>query len=574
MQLSVNDLPSLEEIEAERIRRRAHQEGEILARDVGSSRARCATLYGFVQEAWHILEPVEPFIGGWAVQAICEHLEAIADGRIRRLLINCPPGFAKSLLVSVFFPAWLWGPGGKPSTRILSTSHEEGLSVRDNLRMRRLIVSPWYQARWGEVCALTQDQTAKMRFENKATGWRECAAFTGLPGRRGDLVIVDDPNTTKTMESDVQRAEAARTFMEDIPSRVNNERSAIVVIQQRLHEGDVSGVILSRKLGYVHLCLPMEFEPDRRCETEIGFRDPRTYEGELLAPERQGRNAVEELKRSLLAYGTAGQLQQRPSPREGALFKIGKITIIDALPATIHKRVRAWDFAASRATPGRDPDYTAGVKVSRDEVGFLYVEDVVRDRWSANDVKVVVKATASRDTSRTRVRLPQDPGQAGKAQAEDFVRALVGYPVTVLPVTGDKVTRAMPAASQVEAGNVFLVRGDWNETFLAELATFPAGSHDDQVDAFADAINQISSAVPGENLLQYMHEEGVKARAESAGVVIEAEVGDWVRLRAPPNIGAAYGRDGSAYTPGPDGVMRVHPDDAPLFLSQIGWERA
>lgn len=460
-------------------------------------KAECeASLSAFIKHAWAVIEPGQPYIHGWHIDAICEHLEAITAGDINRLLINIPPGTMKSLAVGVFWPAWEWGPKGKPSTRIVAASHEQGLAVRDNLRARRLIASDWYQGFWGSSVVLTKDQNAKIKFENDATGFRQAAAAGSITGARGDRVIIDDPHSVEGASSEAQRNSVVDWFLEAVPTRLNNpDRSAIVVVMQRLHDRDVSGVILAKDLGYDHLCLPMEFETGRACKTSIGFVDPRTEDGELLFPARFSRETVERDKKVMGSYAVAGQFQQRPAPRDGAMFKRAWFAdrIVNAAPSG-SKRIRAWDLAATQKKAGNNPDWTAGVRVSRSDDGAFYIEHVLRLQESPGAVEKTLKATAEADGIGVAVRLPQDPGQAGKAQAETLVRLLAGFDVKATSISGDKETRARPAAAQAEAGNVYIVRGDWNETFLDELCSFPTGAHDDMVDAFADALNGLALA--------------------------------------------------------------------------------
>lgn len=205
------------------------------------------SLSEFCKMAWHVLEPATPIKWGWALDAMCDHLEAVHNGQIKRLLMNVPPGMMKSLLTGVFFPAWEWGAGGQPSMRYLTTAHKEDLAIRDNLKCRRLISSDWYQERWGvELCG---DQNAKKKFENTATGFRESMAFRSLTGSRGDRIIIDDPLSVDDAFSQAALDAAQQTFLEAVPSRVNNEQSAIIVIMQRLHERDTSGVILAKELA-------------------------------------------------------------------------------------------------------------------------------------------------------------------------------------------------------------------------------------------------------------------------------------------------------------------------------------
>ena len=277
------------------------------------------SLADFAKGAWPVLEPQTPLRWGWALDAICEHLEAVTAGHITRLLMNVPPGCMKSLLTGVIWPAWEWTRPGLRSLRYLGTSYKQDLAVRDNLKCRRLIQSPWYQQRW--PLRLVSDQNAKTKFENDRTGFREAMAFNAMTGSRGDRVLLDDPLSVDQAGSDTELLTTERTFTEALPTRTNNETSAIVIIMQRLHERDPSGIALSRELGYVHLMLPMRFDAKRRCQTSIGFIDPRKKDGELLFPERFSEAEVAKLERVLGEYATAGQLQQSPVPRGGGLFK-------------------------------------------------------------------------------------------------------------------------------------------------------------------------------------------------------------------------------------------------------------
>lgn len=444
------------------------------------------SLADFAKRAWRVLEPATPLKWGWALDAICAHLEAVTDGRINRLLMNVPPGMMKSLLTGVIWPAWEWGPRGMPETRFLGTSHKEALAVRDSMKCRRLIQSEWYQTLW--PTRLTSDQNAKTKFENDATGFREAMAFTSMTGSRGDRVILDDPLSADDANSDAALEKADLSFTEALPSRVNNEASAIVVIMQRLHQRDTSGIILDRKMPYVHLCLPMRFEADRRCVTPI-FTDPRTYDGELLFPERFGEAQVADLEKTLMAYATAGQLQQRPTPRGGGMIKRQWLPIVKAIPAGC-RWVRAWDLAATATDQAA---WTAGVKMGKTPDGRYIIADVRRIQGSANDVEQLLRSTASQDGTEVRGSIPQDPGQAGKAQVQYLIKQLAGFAYTASPESGDKATRAEPLAAQAEAGNVMLLEGEWNQAFIEEAETFPRGKFKDQVDAASRAFAELVS---------------------------------------------------------------------------------
>ena len=255
---------------------------------------------------------------------------------------------------------------------------------------------------------------------------------------------------------------------------------------QRVHERDISGEIIAKELGYEHLMLPMEYEPERQCRTSIGFADWRTRDGELLFPERFPAEVVAELGRTLGSYATAAQLQQRPAPRGGGMLKVENMPVVEDWPRDA-LQVRRWDFAASEVKAGSDPDWTAGVRLAWKE-GRAWIVDVRRQRLSPRGVEMLVRSTAEADGDKVHVLLEQEPGSSGVAVVDHYRRTVLpGYPVHVSKVTGSKVQRAEPFAAAMEAGNVLLVRGPWNDAFLDEARSFPVGAHDDQVDAAADA---------------------------------------------------------------------------------------
>lgn len=457
------------------------------------------SLAEFAKMAWPVLEPATELKWGWGLDVICEHLEAVSRGEVLRLLMNVPPGSMKSLLTGVIWPAWEWGPRDQASKRFLGTAHKQDLAVRDNMKCRRLIQSRWYQRLWPVV--LTGDQNAKTKFENDRTGFREAMAFTSMTGARGDRVILDDPHSVDDANSVVKLESDILTFREALPSRVNNDQSAIVIIMQRLNENDISAV--AKDLGYHHLCIPMRYETGRN---DVTWLPANPRDGDLFFPERFPERQVAELEKTLGAYATAGQLQQRPAPRDGGLFKRSWFEPIHAMPSDIMRTARAWDMAATAKTTTNNPDWTAGVKMVRTRSGLYIITGCNRFQGSPMDVESAIINQAGIDGRKVTVRLAQDPGQAGKAQADMMVRKLAGYHVKVERPTGDKATRAAPLASQAEAGNVRLfVTGDpaqdaWIEPFLAEMCLFPAGAHDDQVDAAADAFGELALGGTSYNL--------------------------------------------------------------------------
>lgn len=448
------------------------------------------SLVEYISMCWHVLEPGRTFVRGWHIDAMCEHLQAVHDGQINRLLMNVPPGFMKSMLTDVFFPTWEWGPKDCPSYRYVAASYSEDLTVRDNRKSRQLLSSDFYQQRWGHIVQPSNTQSAKKRFDTRQTGFKVATSIGGLgTGERGDRVIVDDPHNVREGESEAKREDAIRWFTETLPTRVNDPiNSAIIVIMQRVHEDDVSGYILKNDLGYEHLMIPMEFEPSRKCYTSIGFEDPRTEENELAWPERMPRQVIERDKKVMGSYATAGQFQQRPVPRGGGMFQHSWFEFVDYTEVPKGgKSCRAWDLAGSTR---KKSAYTVGLEL-RYVDGVYYIMDVVRDRLSPADVEKLILRTAVSDGESRMISIPQDPGQAGKAQKRYLSNLLAGYNARFSLETGSKEVRALSVAAQAEAGNVKIVKAPWNGAFMDELCSFPMASYKDQVDALSRAFSEL-----------------------------------------------------------------------------------
>lgn len=459
------------------------------------------SLSDFIRLGWPYIDPAD-YLSNWHIDAIAEHLEGVAAGHIRRLGIMMPPRHMKSISVSVCFAPWVWAQPKRsaltgPGIGFLSASYAQNLSVRDNVKSRRLIESPWYQRGWGDRFRLTSDQNTKIRFENDQGGYRIASSVDGTAtGDGGDVIMIDDPISAREALSQTVRDAANEWFDNTMSTRLNDPRTgAYVVVMQRLHESDLVGHLLERSGDeWTILCLPARYEPDHPF---VYAKDPRSSPGELLWPARMGEDEVSKLETMLGSYGAAGQLQQRPAPREGGMFKRRWFEIVDAAPADLDE-CAAWDFAASVPEPGKEPDWTVRVRMGKSRgIGFFYITAVLRFQGSPADVESSVRNSATQDGRKCRIRIPQDPGQAGKAQAAAFVRMLAGYIVKAVPPTGSKEARAAPLAAQAEAGNVKIVKADWNETFLQELELFPFGKHDDQVDAAADAFNQLAESGKG-----------------------------------------------------------------------------
>lgn len=452
------------------------------------------SLKHFVKAFWSTIDS-EPFVDNWHVDAICAHLEAVADGRITRLLINVPPGTAKSMIASVMFPAWMWTRD--PSFKIISTSHSLDNSTRDTRKSRDLIKSDLFQSYW--PIKFREDQDQKTAFENVHRGSRSAKPFQNLTGSRANLVIVDDPHSVHSANSDLDRATTVENMLTAVPNRLNDlKRDAIVLIMQRLHEEDCSGVLLSKNLGYDHLCIPMEFEGDNK-PTSIGWSDPRTAEGELLFPKKFPAIEIDRLKESLGPFGYAGQYQQRPAPKSDGFFVrdwfkrwgVGATSI--KCPPRDHLNV----YMTSDHAPGGAGDWNVfriwGVDTNRN----YWLLDSFRRKCTMNEALGVVM-----ENGKIKLGLEGALPLARKWQplcwfAEndatwtaiqgsvlDAMRATNTFlHIEKVPTKGSKTTKATSYRAKASQGMVYLPEGPIGDAALDEYVRFPVGKHDDQVDA-------------------------------------------------------------------------------------------
>ena len=405
-------------------------------------------------------------------------------------------------------PAWAWL--ARPGIRFAFTSYRGDLALRDADRSRDLIRSDFYQdllaGRPGDWNLLRTGQDTKSRFANTEGGYRFSSAVSGIMGEGGDIVVIDDPHNVEQAESDNVRDETVRKIRLALPTRVRSKDGAVVVIMQRLHPKDLTGVLLEEEPElWTHLCLPARFE--RTWVDQEGQQhghphpcrfDWRKTEGELLFPELFDDERLEGLEAGLTEYGVAGQLQQRPHPREGGMMKRDDFRFCD--PGEVPKGgivVRGWDLAATDASEknANQAAWTVGLRL-RYVQRKIYIEDVIRLRGSPHKVRTKMRTAADQDGRGVTIDFPQDPGQAGKSQAQDIASLFPDRKVHYSPESGDKEVRAEAPASQVEAGNVYLVRGAWNGIFLDEAAAFPGSTFKDQVDAFSRAYHRAVRA-PG-----------------------------------------------------------------------------
>lgn len=405
---------------------------------------------------------------------ISEHLDAVTRGEIDRLAIFWPPRHGKTETVTVRYP--IYRMEHDSDTRSLITGYNESVARRFSRKARTIARD---RIGLAEKSGVDEWQAAN--------GAEMVARGVGTPptGFGFNLICIDDPiKKREEAESAVYREKVWDWYTDDLYTRLE-PGGAIILTLTRWHYDDLAArALASEPNKWTVLTLPALAEEN----------DPLgRAAGEALWPERFSRDDLIRIRdvqsdEASGAYAFESLYQQNPTPREGAFFKVGQMQVIDAAPAGL-RLCRGWDLAASSGKG----DWTAGVKLGVDNAGVWYVLDVSRGQWSPDERDNTLKLTAQLDGNQVRVRLAQDPGQAGVDQSQRLTRMMAGFTVRSERVTGDKSTRASGFAAQVNAGNVRMVRGGWNSAFTEELRQFPLGKHDDQVDAAADAFTELVS---------------------------------------------------------------------------------
>lgn len=404
-------------------------------------------------------------------RAICDALMKVFRGESKRLIINIPPRYSKTELAVLMFIAW--SIGQVPDAEFIHTSYSSTLASNNSAAVRGILQHEAYQEIFPAVKLADE---AKAHWTTTEGGVMYAAGaggtITGFGAGKmregfGGAIVIDDPHKADEARSDVIRQGVLDWFSNTLESRKNDpDRTPIILIMQRLHEHDLAGWLLAGGNGekWDHLCLS-------------AWQD----DGTPLWPEK---HAAEDLTRMETAapYTFAGQYRQRPSPPKGGIFEPDQLQVVDAIPAGVTQWMRGWDLGST--TEG---DWTAGAKVGRLRDGRFIIADMVRMREGPHKRDSAILNTANRDGNATRTSLPQDPGQAGKTQVLAMTTMLAGRSVHTSPESGDKITRAEPFASQVNVGNVLMMRGAWNDDLIEEMRLFPNGAFDDQIDALSRA---------------------------------------------------------------------------------------
>lgn len=466
---------------------------------LAADRELCSSsLAEFVRGAWPVLEPGTPLLWNWHLDVLCVYLDAFFSGRIKRLILNVPPGTMKSLLVSVLGPAWHWARD--PSARIINLTNELGLATRDSLRMRQVVSSDWYQARWGDRVKLDRDQGEKLYFANSARGFRQGLGLgANLTGKRGSFLLIDDPLDAKRAYSDIQCQTVNDTYDQAVSSRLNDPaRDGICLIMQRLRTNDLTGHLQGKKAtDWTVVRIPMraEAEPGYDPVRDLGpdfacYADPRKP-GDLLFPERFPAHVVEALEEDLGEYGSAGQLQQRPSPLAGGILRASAWQVWPddrPLPHVLHA-FASWDTAFSEKAL-EQAAYSActvwGVWLDERDPSPAHPEGrhkliLLSAWWGRVDFPDLIER--ARVIQREKLTHPHDAHLVeSKASGISLIQTLRRKPeLRILGYDpkrdggGDKVARAYRVQPLLQAGLIYVPNRQWAHELVRIVGEFPAG---------------------------------------------------------------------------------------------------
>lgn len=412
---------------------------------------------------------------------ICDALMRVYRGECKRLIINVPPRYSKTELAVVNFIAWAFGK--VPDAEFIHASYSGTLAINNSTAVRGVVQHEAYAEIFPEMRLASDAQHHWKTTEGGvmyATGTGGTITGFGAGKHRegfGGAIVVDDPHKADEARSDTMRQNVIDWFQNTLESRTNSPDTPIIVIMQRLHENDLAGWLLGGGNGekWDHVCISV-------------WND----DGTPLWPEKHDAETLRRME-AANAYVFAGQYRQAPSPPAGGIIKPDMMQVVDAIPHGVVEWCRGWDLGASI-----NGDYTAGAKLGRLADGRYIIADVLRQQMESNERDATMRNTADRDGRGVcKQSIPQDPGQAGKSQVVAFAQKLAGHSLHFSPETGDKMTRADPLASQINAGNVLMLRGSWNQALVDEMRMFPNGTYDDQVDACSRAFNALLHPTAG-----------------------------------------------------------------------------
>jgi|LSQX01.3.fsa_nt_gb predicted phage terminase large subunit-like protein len=451
-----------------------------------------SSFYEFFKFYWDVINH-EPLVDNWHIKYLCDELQIVAERVFKRekklydLIINIPPSTSKTSIVNIFFPLWCWV--NDYSLQFISVSYSYQLSINISERCRDVMRSDLFKKYFFDV-KIKEDSDTKQLFrvvkDNQVGGFRYATSVGGtISGIHGHFILLDDPVNAVDSLSDTMIRNTNDWLDNVIFSRkVDNDVSVVILIMQRLHENDPAGYLLSKNKNIKHICLPA-LQSDKISPPDL--KKNYIIDG-LLDGKRLSKEILEQKRIEMGDYAFAMQYMQEIVPKAGSFFDVSKLLTINNIDEKeIIRKVRYWDKAGTHQAGC----YTVGVKMAMLKNRTYAVLDVVRGQWEASEREKIIRQVAELDGQQVTVFIEQEPGSGGKESAESTIRNLAGFRCIADRPTGDKISRADTLAVQLNAGNVSMLRAEWNNEFKREFEFFPYGKFKDQVDATSGAFNML-----------------------------------------------------------------------------------
>lgn len=401
---------------------------------------------------------------------IAETIQDFIDGKFDRLLIKMPPRHSKTQSSTIRLAAYMMEM--YPEGNVLITSYNERMARRFSRMSRNIFASR---------NNIDKNKNAADEWQTLEGGTCMARGTGNAPTGQGfgSLIAIDDPIANREQaNSQTYRDNVWDWYTSDILTRLE-PGGRLLITMTPWHEDDLSVRAVASEPDKWHI-----LDLPALCVDE---NDPLGRKiGEALWPERYNEEDLLRIKNVIGDYAFQSLYQVHPTPKEGSFFKINNLNIVDSAPNNLIKIVRSWDLAATE----NGGDFTAGIKMGIDKDKNIYILDVIRGQWEPNERDKWIKQTADLD-GRILVSIPEDPGASGKFQAQYLFRLLAGHNIIKIKPTGKKETRAEGFASQVNGGNVYIVKGEWNRNLIEEMRSFSSGKNDDQIDAMSDAFSQL-----------------------------------------------------------------------------------
>lgn len=437
-------------------------------------------LASFIAMTFQTVTPGVKYLHNWHIELIADRLEKCSRGQIKRLIINMPPRYLKSICVSVAWPAWLLGR--EPSIKIMAASYSQTLSLKHSIDTRLVMQSPWYKRIFPNTI-ITDDQNEKFKFVTTKRGFRFATSVGGTAtGEGGDILIVDDPHNPMQAASHVQREVALDWFDQTFSTRLNDKKNGvIVVVMQRLHMEDLTGHLLAKNSRWEVLNLPAIAEKNEKFQINklngiIDFtREYKRNRGELLHTAREGIDEISLMKEELGSYGFAAQYQQNPILLDGNMVKLKWFKRYSE--SVLGDVVQSWDTAIKA---GDSNDYSVCTTwIEKD--GLHYLIDVLEIKVEYPELKRIIESHSAR--WKAKVVLIEDKA-SGQSLLQDLSKIESLALIPIMP-KDDKICRFAAISAMIEAGKVYLPQNSsWLAAFEAQISAFPKGKHDDMVDSF------------------------------------------------------------------------------------------